>query len=56
MAKAKRPLDAAASEAVKDNTGYRAVSVMPSLKDGHPVAEVTLVKGADWKTVSEKLD
>jgi len=28
----------------------------PALKDGHPVADVTLVKGADWKTVSEKLD
>ncbi len=56
MAKAKRPLDAAASEAVKENKGYRVVSVMPALKDGHPVADVTLVKGAEWKTVSEKLD
>ena len=56
MAKAKRSLDAAASEAVKENTGYRVVSVMPALKDGHPVADVTLVKGAEWKTVSEKLD
>lgn len=56
MAKAKRSLDAAASEAVKENKGYRVVSVMPALKDGHPVADVTLVKGADWKTVSEKLD
>jgi len=56
MAKAKRSLDAAASEAVKDNKGYRAVSVMPALKDGHPVADVTLVKGTEWKTVSEKLD
>ena len=56
MAKAKRSLDAAASEAVKDNKGYRVVSVMPELKDGHPVADVTLVKGAEWKTVSEKLD
>src|SRR6266581_200618 len=36
MAKAKRSLDAAASEAVKENQGYRAVSVMPALKDGHP--------------------
>jgi hypothetical protein len=35
---------------------YRVVSVMPALKGGHPVAEVTLVKGKDWKTVSEKLD
>src|SRR5467141_4255122 len=56
MAKAKRSLDAAASEAVKENKGYRAVSVMPALKDGHPVADVTLVKGEEWKTVSEKLD
>src|SRR4029453_10044949 len=56
MAKAKRSLDAAASEAVKENKGYRAVSVMPALKDGHPVADVTLVKGSEWKTVSEKLD
>jgi hypothetical protein len=30
--------------------------VMPSLKDAHPVAEVTLVKGTEFKTVSEKLD
>src|SRR5881409_4159025 len=56
MAKAKRSLDAATVEALKENKGYRAVSVMPALKDGHPVAEVELVKGADWKTVSEKLD
>jgi uncharacterized membrane protein YkoI len=56
MAKAKRSLDAAASEAVRENKGYRAVSVMPSVKDGHPMADVTLVKGTEWKTVSEKLD
>ena len=56
MAKAKRSLDAAASEAVRENKGYRVVSVMPALKDGHPVADVSLVKGTEWKTVSEKLD
>jgi hypothetical protein len=56
MAKAKRSLAAAASEAAKENKGYQVVSVMPTLKDGHPVADVTLVKGSDWKTVSEKLD
>ena len=56
MAKAKRSLDAAASEAVKENKGYRVVSVMPALKEGHPVADVTLVKGTEWKTVAEKLD
>ena len=56
MGKAKRSLDAAASEAVKENKGYRVISVMPELKDGHPVADVTLLKGAALKTVSEKLD
>src|SRR5207302_3964567 len=56
MAKAKRSLDAAATEAVKENKGYRVVSVMPALKDGHPVADVTLVKGEEWKTVAAKLD
>lgn len=56
VAKAKRSLDAAASEALKENKGFRVVSVMPALKDGHPVADVTLVKGSEWKTVSEKLD
>ena len=56
MAKAKRSLDAAASAAAKENKGFRVVSVMPALKDGHPVADVTLVKGEEWKTVSEKLE
>ena len=56
MAKAKLSLSGATEKAVKANNGYRAVSVTPSLKDGHPVAEVTLVKGAEFKTASEKLD
>jgi hypothetical protein len=56
MAKAKVSLRSATEKAVKANNGYRAVSVTPSLKDGHPVAEVTLVKGAEFKTASEKLD
>jgi hypothetical protein len=56
IAKAKRSLATAASEAVKENKGFRAVAVMPSLKEGHPVADVELVKGTEWKTVSEKLD
>jgi hypothetical protein len=56
MAKATRSLEAAAAGATKENSDYRVVSVIPALKDGHPVADVTLVKGSDWKTVSEKLD
>ena len=55
MAKAKVSLRKAVGTAVYANKGYHAVSVHPSLKDGQPVAEVTLVKGDDWKTVTEKL-
>jgi hypothetical protein len=56
MAKATRSLAVATEKAVKANQGFRAVSVMPALKDGHPVADVTLVKGDEWTTVSEKLE
>src|SRR5215469_5646322 len=56
MGKAKRSLAAAASDAVKANAGYRAISVVPAMKEDHPVADVTLLKGTDWKTVTEKLD
>ena len=56
MAKAKLSLRAATENAVKANKGFLAVSAMPSLKEGHPVAEIALVKGDEFKTVSEKLD
>ena len=56
MAKAKSSLRGATEKAVKANKGFRAVSVTPSLKDGHPVANITLVKGDEFKTASEKLD
>jgi uncharacterized membrane protein YkoI len=56
MASAKRSLEAAAAGALKANAGFRVVSVTPGLKDGHPVADVMLLKGDEWKTVSEKLD
>lgn len=56
MAKAKVSLRSATEKAVKANKGFRAVSVIPSSKEGHPVADVTLVKGDEFKTVSEKLD
>ncbi len=55
MPKAKESLRKAVGKAVYANKGYHAVSVHPILKDGESVAEVTLVKGDDWKTVTEKL-
>jgi hypothetical protein len=56
MAKAKLSLEDSVQNAVKANSGFRAVSAMPMLKSGHPVAEVTLMKGAVVKKVTEKLD
>lgn len=56
MAKAKRPLRAAVDKTVKANPGFKAVSVYPSVKDGHPIAEITLLKGKEFKTVTEMLD
>ena len=56
MSKAKTSLQAAVSKAVKANEGYKAVSATPSLKDGHPTADITLMKGTESKTVSEQLD
>ena len=56
MAKAKLPLAQATDKAVKANSGYRAVKVEPMFKGGKPVADVTLMKGADVKQVAEALD
>jgi hypothetical protein len=56
MAKAKESLLTATEVAVKANTGSRAVSIEPELKDGHPIAEVTLLQGSTFKKVSSKLD
>ena len=56
MAQAKRSLADVTANAVKANVGYRAVSAMPNVEGGRPVAEVTLVRGDDWKVVTERLD
>ena len=56
MTRAKRSLAEATAAAVKANAGYRAVIAVPRLDAGAPVAEVTLVKGDDWKAVTERLD
>jgi len=56
MAKAKVSLEKAVADATKANSGYRAVSAMPTLNAGKPVANITLVKGEDFKKVMKKLD
>ena len=55
MADAQHSLATATTHAVDANRGYRAVSVTPVLRDGRPSAEVTLVRGDDWKVVVEPL-
>src|SRR5437868_196803 len=56
IARAKRSLADATSAAVKAHAGYRAVSTTPKVDSGRPVVEVTLVRGDDWKVVTERLD
>jgi hypothetical protein len=56
MAGAKRSLEAATASTVKANAGYRAVSALPGLDGNRPVAEIILVRGSEWKLVSEPLD
>src|SRR5215470_9542329 len=55
MAAAKTSLSSAVSKAVGANKGYRAVSAIPSLEDGKPVAKVVLENAKGTKTVTEKL-
>lgn len=56
MANVKGSLQAAVDQAEHASPGFRAVSVEPKLKAGHTVAAVTLVKGSQFKTVSEPLE
>jgi hypothetical protein len=56
MAKAKLTLAAAVVSAVKANNGFRAVSAVPMLDGGQPMASVTLMKGEEVKKEMEKLD
>jgi hypothetical protein len=46
----------ATEQAVRPNAGSRAVSIFPELKNGQPIATVTLLRGEQFTTVSEKLD
>jgi hypothetical protein len=56
MSKARKSVRSAAEKAVSDNAGYRAVSVVPALEQGKPVAKVVLENATGTKTVSENLD
>jgi len=56
MLKATVPLRAAVQQAVRANPGFRAVSIVPALKDDQPVADVVLLKGDVFKEISVALE
>src|SRR5215475_8024017 len=56
LAKATRTLAEATADVVRQHSGYRAVNAVPSLDRDHPVVEVILFNGSDWKTVTGRLD
>ncbi len=56
MTRSKDTLQSAVDRAEHDSPGFRAMSVEPKIKAGHTVAAVTLVKGSQFKSVSEPLE
>jgi hypothetical protein len=54
-AKAKSSLASAVAKALATNKGYTAVSAIATTKNGQPTADITLMKGTEFKTVSEPL-
>jgi hypothetical protein len=56
MAKAKTSLKEAVDKALTQSASARAVSAVPSLKDGRPVASIVLLSGDEFKTVQQNLD
>jgi hypothetical protein len=56
ITKAPFSLEAAIAVAVRAGAGYRAVSAVPSLKDGRLVVTIMLVDGNDWRTAILSLE
>ena len=56
MTKAKISLKEAVDKAMAQSANARAVSAVPSLKDGRPVVSVVLRDGERFKTVQQPLD
>jgi hypothetical protein len=56
MAKANTSLRDAVDKALVEAAGFRAIGVVPNLKDGRAVASVLIVKGEDFQIVNQPLD
>src|SRR5262249_26457927 len=52
LGKAKDTLRTAVGKALAANKGFRAISAIPKLDAGHPVAQITLVKGTESHIVT----
>ena len=56
MEKAKTDLKTVVDMSVATTSGSRAINVTPALKDGHPVASVTILTGLQFQTVEQLLE
>ena len=56
MERAKSSLRSAIESAVKENAGYRAVEITPHLRGGRPEADITLLRGQEFKEITQMLD
>jgi hypothetical protein len=56
MQGATKSLRATVVDGVQANAGYRAIRAEPVLENGHPILEITLVKGLEFKTIELELD
>jgi hypothetical protein len=52
---AKFTLASALAKALAANAGYTAVKIVPAIKNGYVIAQITLIKGTTFKTVTEPL-
>jgi hypothetical protein len=56
MDAARLSLSSAAMQAATGNQGYTVVRIIPTLKNGHPVADISLMKSKAVKKIEQKLD
>jgi hypothetical protein len=56
MARAKNSLKDVIEKSLAEAAGFRAIGVVPNLKDGRAIATVLLVKGEDFKLVNQPLE
>jgi hypothetical protein len=56
MTKAKVSLKAAVDKTMSQSANVRAVNVLPTLKDGHPVASIDVLNYNEIRTIQQPLD